>query len=132
MPRWVYDGVAYVGISSKGEGTTADSYRGAVVALNAATGKLPLKSFMVPSNNGGSDSNLPGYYSGNAVWESSFAVDQARGLLYVDTGNNYSVPAGVCTTPQQTDCTLPAADDYVDSMLALRLSTARWPGPTKR
>lgn len=69
---------------------------------------------------GGGDSNLPGYYSGNAVWGSSFAVDPARGLLYVDTGNNYSVPPGVCTTPEQTGCTSPAADDYVDSMLALR------------
>jgi polyvinyl alcohol dehydrogenase (cytochrome) len=124
----VYDGVAYVGISSKGEGTTADSFRGAVVALNAATGKLLWKSYMVPSNNGGSDSNLPGYYSGNAVWESSPVVDPRRGLLYVDTGNNYSVPAGVCATPEQTGCTAPAADDYVDSMLALRLGdgTVAW------
>ena len=94
----VFDGVAYFGISSKGEGTTADSFRGAVIALDAATGRLLWKAYMVPSNNGGSDSNKPGYYSGVAVWESSFAVDPQRGLLYVDTGNNYGVPAGVCTT----------------------------------
>ena len=117
----IYDGVAYIGISSKGEGTTADSFRGAVIALDAATGKLLWKTYMVPSNNGNSDSNKPGYYSGNAVWESSFAVDPPRGLLYVDTGNNYSVPAGVCTAPQQTGCTPPAADDYLDSILALKL-----------
>ena len=124
----VYHGVAYLGISSKGEGTTADSFRGAVIALDAATGRLLWKAYMVPSNNGGSDSNKPGYYSGNAVWESTFAVDPARGLLHVDTGNNYSVPAGVCTTPQQTGCTPPAADDYVDSILALKLSdgTVAW------
>jgi hypothetical protein len=78
---------------------------------------------MVPSNNGGGDSNKPGFYSGNAVWESNFAVDPRRGLLYIDTGNNYSVPAGVCTTPQQTGCTPPAADDYVGSILALKLVT---------
>jgi polyvinyl alcohol dehydrogenase (cytochrome) len=118
----VYHGVAYLGISSKGEGTTADSFRGAVIALDAATGKLLWKAYMVPSNNGGSDSNKPGYYSGNAVWESSPVVDPRRGLLYVDTGNNYGVPAGVCTTPKQTGCTPPAADDYVDSILALKLS----------
>jgi polyvinyl alcohol dehydrogenase (cytochrome) len=118
----VFDGVAYFGISSKGEGTTADSFRGAVVALDAATGRLLWKAYMVPSNNGGSDSNKPGYYSGVAVWESSFAMDPQRGLLYVDTGNNYGVPAGVCTTPEQTGCTRPAADDYVDSILALKLS----------
>ena len=118
----VYHGVAYLGISSKGEGTMADSFRGAVIALDAATGKLLWKAYMVPSNNGGSDSNKPGYYSGNAVWESSPVVDPRRGLLYVDTGNNYGVPAGVCTTPKQTGCTPPAADDYVDSILALKLS----------
>ena len=127
----IYDGVAYIGISSKGEGNDQDSFRGAVVALNAATGKLLWKAYMVPSNNGGGDSNKPGYYSGNAVWESTFAVDPRRGLLYVDTGNNYSVPAGVCTTPQQTGCTAPAADDYVDSILALRLSdgSVAWADP---
>ncbi len=124
----VYGGVAYVGISSKGEGNTRDSFRGAVIALDAATGTLLWKTYTVPSNNGGGDSNLPGYYSGNAVWESTFAVDPARGLLYIDTGNNYSVPAGVCTTPQQTGCAPPAADDYLDSILALRLSdgTIAW------
>jgi polyvinyl alcohol dehydrogenase (cytochrome) len=124
----VNGGVAYVGISSKGEGNTQDTFRGAVVALNAATGRLLWKAYTVPSNNGGGDSNKPGYYSGNAVWESSFAVDPARGLLYIDTGNNYSVPDGVCTTPQQTGCTSPAADDYLDSILALKLSdgTVAW------
>jgi polyvinyl alcohol dehydrogenase (cytochrome) len=124
----IYDGVAYVGISSKGEGNTQDTFRGAVIALNATTGRLLWKTYTVPSNNGGGDSNKSGYYSGNAVWESSFAVDPRRGLLYIDTGNNYSVPDGVCTTQQQTGCTAPAADDYVDSILALKLSngTIAW------
>jgi polyvinyl alcohol dehydrogenase (cytochrome) len=51
----IYDGVAYLGISSKGEGSTADSFRGAVIALDATTGRLLWKAYMVPSNNGGSD-----------------------------------------------------------------------------
>jgi polyvinyl alcohol dehydrogenase (cytochrome) len=124
----IYHGVAYIGVSSKGEGNNQDSFRGKVIALDAATGKLLWQTYMVPSNNGNSDSNKPGYYSGNAVWESTFAVDPLRGLLYIDTGNNYSVPDGVCTTPQQTGCTAPAADDYVDSILALKLSdgTVAW------
>jgi polyvinyl alcohol dehydrogenase (cytochrome) len=128
----IYDGVAYIGISSKGEGNDQDSFRGAVIALDAATGKLLWKTYMVPSNNGNSDSNKPGFYSGNAVWESNFAVDPKRGLLYIDTGNNYSVPAGVCTTPQQTGCAPPAADDYVDSIMALKLSdgAVAWADPT--
>src|SRR6266566_2892509 len=75
----VYRGVAYLGISSKGEAGGPGTFRGAVIALD-------------------------------------------RGLLYVGTGNNYTVPAGVCTTPGQTGCTQPAAGDYLDSILALRLS----------
>ena len=63
----IYGGVAYVGISSKGEGNNQDSFRGAVIALDAATGRLLWKTYAVPSNNGGGDTNKPGYYSGNAV-----------------------------------------------------------------
>ena len=124
----IYDGVAYLSISSKGEGNEQDSFRGAIIAVDAATGKLLWKTYTVPSNNGVSDSNQPGYYSGAAVWESTFAADPQRGLLYVGTGNNYSVPDGVCTTPQQTGCTSPVADDYVDSILALKLrdGTVAW------
>src|SRR6202012_6162917 len=99
-----------------------DSFRGAVIALNAATGKLLWKTYMVPSNNGGGDSNKPGYYSGSAVWEATFALDPSRGPLYIDTGNNYSVPARLGATPQQTGCRLPVADDAGDASWALKLS----------
>ena len=124
----VYRGVAYLGISSKGEAGGPGTFRGAVIALDAATGTLLWKTYTVPSNNGNSDSNKPGYYSGNAVWSSSPVIDPARGLLYVGTGNNYTVPAGICTAPGQAGCTQPAAGDYLDSILALRLSdgTVAW------
>jgi polyvinyl alcohol dehydrogenase (cytochrome) len=117
----VYRGVAYVGISSKQEAGGPGTFRGAVKALDAATGRVLWSSYMVPSNNGGGDSNLPGYYSGNAVWSSTPVVDPVRGLLYVGVGNNYSVPDGVCTEPDETGCTPPAADDYVDSIVAMKL-----------
>jgi polyvinyl alcohol dehydrogenase (cytochrome) len=84
----IYRGVAYLGISSKGEAGGPGTFRGAV---NAATGTLLWKTYTVPSNNSNSDSNKPGYYSGNAVWSSSPVIDPARGLLYVGTGNNYTV-----------------------------------------
>jgi polyvinyl alcohol dehydrogenase (cytochrome) len=125
----VHAGVAYLGISSTEEGLALQPgyqccvFRGAVVALNARTGRILWKTYTVPSNNNGSDTNLTGYYSGNAVWGSSPVVDPARGLLYIGTGNNYTVPAGVCTMPGQTGCTPAAAGDYVDSILALNLGT---------
>lgn len=114
----VYRGVAYVGVSSEEEGLALKpgypccTFRGSVVALDAATGRLLWQTYTVPAG-----------YSGGAVWGSTPAVDPAHGLLYVGTGNNYSAPAGVCTAPGQTGCTPPAADDHADSVLALSLAT---------
>jgi polyvinyl alcohol dehydrogenase (cytochrome) len=124
----VYRGVAYVGISSKEEGVASPTFRGAIIAIDVKSGKLLWKTYTVPSNNGNSDSNQPGYYSGNPVWNSSPVIDPARGLLFVGTGNNYSVPDGVCTSPTQTGCTPSAPDNYVDSILALKLrnGTIAW------
>ena len=125
----VYDGVAYVGISSREEALAEQSgyqccvFRGAFVALNARTGRILWKTYLVPSNNGNSDVNRPGYYSGNPVWGSTPVIDPARGLLYFGTGNNYTVPPGVCTMPDQAGCAQPVADDYVDSIMALNLRT---------
>ena len=73
----VYNGVAYVGVSSYDESDSdlCCTFRGVVVALSAATGQILWKTYTVPSNNNGSDSNLPGYYSGGAVWGSAPVVD---------------------------------------------------------
>lgn len=119
----IYGGVAYVGVSSEEErlasqpGYRCCTFRGSVVALNAATGRLLWQTYTVPAA-----------YSGGAVWGSTPAVDPADGLLYVGTGNNYSAPAGVCLAPGQTGCTPPAADDHADSVLALDMATGaiRW------
>jgi polyvinyl alcohol dehydrogenase (cytochrome) len=125
----VYNGVAYVGISSYEEnlahqtGYQCCTFRGKVVALNASTGQILWTAYTVPSNNNGSDSNLPGYYTGGAVWGSAPMVDPATGLLYVASGNNYTVPHGVCIQPGQKNCTRPVKSDRFDSILALKLST---------
>jgi polyvinyl alcohol dehydrogenase (cytochrome) len=121
----VYNGVVYVGVSSYDESDSqlCCTFRGAVVALSAATGQILWKTYTVPSNNNGSDSNLTDYYSGGGVWGSAPVVDPATGLLYAATGDNYSVPPGTCQKPNQKNCQPPAADDYFDSILALQLST---------
>jgi len=69
-------------------------------------------------------------YSGSAVWGSMGAIDRERQLLYVATGNNYSVPATVSacaaaapTAEAKKACLAP--DDHFDSLLALDLRTGR-------
>lgn len=71
------------------------TFRGSVVALDAATGKQIWKTFTIPDppktirkNKAGVDLFGP---SGAAVW-SSPTVDVKRKALYVGTGNNYSDP----------------------------------------
>jgi polyvinyl alcohol dehydrogenase (cytochrome) len=82
----VSGGVAYLGVSSTDETSTACCrWRGSVVAVNTATGRVLWRRMTVPQG-----------YTGGSVWSSSPAVDKARGLVYVTTGNNYSVPDGVC------------------------------------
>jgi polyvinyl alcohol dehydrogenase (cytochrome) len=103
----------YVGVSSSDEGSPACcTFRGSVVALDVNTGALLWQRYTAPAG-----------YTGSAVWGGNPVVDHTTGLLYVGTGNNYTVPDGVCTMPDETGCTPPADDDYVDSLLALRLST---------
>jgi polyvinyl alcohol dehydrogenase (cytochrome) len=120
----VFRGIAYIGVSSDEETLAASvagyhccTFRGSVVALNAATGKLLWKTYTVPAG-----------YSGGSVWGSTPAIDPADDMLYVGTGNNYSAPAGICTRPGQTGCMPPAADDHADSVLALNAATGaiRW------
>jgi polyvinyl alcohol dehydrogenase (cytochrome) len=114
-------GIVYIGVSSKEEGATSFSFRGSVVALDARTGKILWKTYTLPEG-----------YTGAPVWGSQPVVDRKRGLLYVATGNNYSVPPGVCVNPTETDCAQPSPDNHIDSVLALSLKTGAvvWSLPT--
>ncbi|HXM54819.1 MAG TPA: PQQ-binding-like beta-propeller repeat protein [Candidatus Dormibacteraeota bacterium] len=124
----LYRGVLYQGVSSKEEPmSTVPSYpcctfRGSVVALSAATGTVLWRTFTMPDNGG-----VPGGYSGGAVWSSTPALDPATGRLYVDTGNNYTVPASVdaCQDAGGTPAQCLSPDDHVDSILALDTRTGR-------
>lgn len=125
----VHGGVVYVGIASKEEGVSGQdgyeccTFRGAFVALNARTGQILWKTYLVPSNNGeNTDINLPFFYSGNGVWGSSPVVDPQRGLIYVGTANNFSAPFGACLDPEQTDCEDSPPDNHFDSIVALRIT----------
>jgi polyvinyl alcohol dehydrogenase (cytochrome) len=109
------NGVVYTGISSKTEHTTvAPTFRGSVEALDARTGKILWKTYMVPTG-----------FNGAAVWSSQPVVDHKTGMLYVTTGNSYSVPNGYCENPGQANCMRLPLDAYIDSIVALRLSTGK-------
>jgi len=126
----VFNGnVVYVGVSSQEEAfATNDAYacctfRGSMVALNATTGAILWKTYTLPDNGG-----APNQYSGNAIW-SPPAIDPARGVLYIGTGNNYTVPDTVLACQQHAiDTNTPnancaAPDDHFNSVLALNLIT---------
>jgi len=128
----IYGALAYVGVSSPSEelvgvGYKCCTFRGSLAAVNVFTGKIVWKTYMAPDNGG-----KTGGYSGAAVWGSTPAIDPANSLVYVGTGNNYTVPAGVCTEPNEKGCTEPAATDHPDSILALNMFTGEivWATPT--
>ena len=120
--------LVYAGVSSGQEGLTTTNknyvpdFRGSVAALNLANGQIVWQTYTVPVG-----------YSGGAVWGSNFAADLSRSLLYIGSGNNYSVPATVsacqmkATTPTQLDACL-SPDDHIDSVMALDMNTGaiRW------
>jgi polyvinyl alcohol dehydrogenase (cytochrome) len=92
-----YKGVIYQGFSSIEEALVADpnavccTFRGSVVALDAATGRTIWQSFTIaepPKPTGRGKQLGP---SGVAIW-STPTIDEQKGALYVATGDNYSNP----------------------------------------
>jgi polyvinyl alcohol dehydrogenase (cytochrome) len=72
------------------------TFRGSVVALDAASGKTIWKTYIIPDepkpvrkNDAGTQLWGP---AGAAVWNAP-TVDRRRGVLYVGTGNAYTAPA---------------------------------------
>jgi polyvinyl alcohol dehydrogenase (cytochrome) len=132
----VFGDTVYVGVASVEEvfAIAAPVYmcctfRGSVVALDAKTGQIRWKTYVIPDNGG----NV-GSYSGGAIWQPP-AIDPIRHQLYVGTGNNYSAPDTVLKCQQQAidngtaanaDCAAP--DDHFDTALALDLADGhiRW------
>ncbi len=114
----VYRGVVYIGTSSNEEHLAENptypccSFQGNMNAVDVRTGKVIWQTTMVPQG-----------YSGAAIWSSTPAIDPARGVVYVTTGNNYATPEAVatCQSSGRRDC-LPA-DDHIDSFVALDLKT---------
>ena len=79
----------YTGVSASGAGGPNAIFRGAIVALNAQTGRLLWRSYSVPDNGG-----VPGGYAGATMF-SPPAVSLPLGLVYGTFGQPYTVPASV-------------------------------------
>ena len=110
-------GRLYVGVSSLEEGTAAIptyeccTFRGSVVALDAATGRQVWKTFTIPAPQRTTKSSRGTQLwgpSGGAIW-SQPALDPERNRLFVTTGDNYSNP--------------PANES--DAIMALAMDTGR-------
>ena len=93
-----YKGVIYIGFSSLEESLVVDpsnvccSFRGSVVALDAATGRTNWQGFTIaePAKALAPGSRFGGP-SGAAIW-STPTIDEQKQALYVATGDNYSDP----------------------------------------
>lgn len=103
----VFEDRVYVPVASSEEGTSSDpkypccSFRGSVVALDAATGRQIWKTYtiaevpkIVGKNANGTDRWAP---AGGGVWNAP-TIDPKRRALYVGTGDAYTSPA-----PKTTD-----------------------------
>jgi polyvinyl alcohol dehydrogenase (cytochrome) len=133
----VYNGVVYQGVASAEEGVATNpnypccTFRGSVVALNAATGAILWKTFTVPDNAGlpctGQNPATGCGYTGGAIWGTTPAIDPASNTLYVTTGNNYTVPDSVksCQANGGTPSQCLSPDDHVDAVLALNATTGQ-------
>jgi polyvinyl alcohol dehydrogenase (cytochrome) len=97
----MFEGRIYVPVSSYEESQGADpqyaccSFRGNVVSLDAATGSIVWKTYVVadtPAPRGKSSAGVQLWGpSGSSIW-SPPTIDTKRRLLYVATGNTYSGP----------------------------------------
>ncbi|MBV9770964.1 MAG: PQQ-binding-like beta-propeller repeat protein [Bryobacterales bacterium] len=123
----IYHGVVYFAVSSGEEGTAAMptaeccTFRGSVVALDAATGKQIWKTYTiaeVPKPTTKTKSGIQRWGpSGAGVW-STPTIDEKRDAIYVATGDNYSDP------PTQTSDAVLALDRSTGKILWSRQITA--------
>ena len=102
----LFEGRLYVPVSSAEEGTAANpeyqccTFRGSVSALDALTGRVIWKTYIVPDEPKPTGKNAKGTQqfapSGGGVWNSP-TIDPRRRALYVGTGDAYSAPAAKTT-----------------------------------
>lgn len=114
----LFEGRLYVPVASFEEGPAANpkyeccTFRGSLVALDAATGQQLWKTFVIPTaarptgrNSAGTQTWGP---SGGGVW-SAPTIDRKRRLVYIATGDQYSDPES----------------GFADSVVAIQLDSGK-------
>lgn len=135
----VYNETVFVGLSSQEStyGRIASfpccSHRGKIVALDVHTGAIKWQRYMTPPQTSGEQG-----FSGASVWGGAPTIDEARNLVYVPTGNNFTVPESfeVCVAAANGDLLEIAAcaaihdvmENYFDSIVAVDIDdgTVAW------
>ncbi|MEI2774829.1 MAG: PQQ-binding-like beta-propeller repeat protein [Tetrasphaera sp.] len=120
MAPLLYNGKLYQGVSSRESEFAWDTthecctFRGNVNAIDANTGAIIWKKYVVPDNGG-----VPGGYSGAPLWGAP-TVDPTTNTVYFTTGQNYSLPQSVydCQDNGGTPAECHDPDNHYDSVLA--------------
>lgn len=125
----------YAGVSSLEVTLPAEqccTFRGSLANLSITSGAIIWQTYTIPDNGG-----KRGGYSGAAIWGSSPAIDPQRRLVYVGTGQLYTVPQEVaqCQQKQNNQTTKPSQPDQCigpdvnfDSIIAFDIESGkiRW------
>jgi polyvinyl alcohol dehydrogenase (cytochrome) len=127
----IYNDTVFVGISSHESTYTHSasvpccSFRGSFVALDAHTGAIKWRRYMID------DTEDYDQFAGAAIWGGAPTIDPARNAVYVPTGNNYWVPQSVqnCLVAangnpaQESICLASSPDNFFDSIVSLDIDT---------
>jgi polyvinyl alcohol dehydrogenase (cytochrome) len=127
QPPTIVGGRVFVGIAGLGEEVSATtppyqccSFRGSMLALDAASGKVIWKTYTLPQG-----------FAGGSIWSGAPLYDARRHALYVTTGNAFRVPPEVQSCVENAKGNRQAAsacyppDVWYDSILALDPETGR-------
>lgn len=133
----IHNGVVYQGVSSDEFLSALDpaydccTFRGSLVAVDAATGAVRWKSYTLPDQGPGGD-----IFSGASVWGGMPTIDPESNTIFVGTGQNYSVPQSVhdCQENGGTPAECLPEWNAKDSIVAMDLTTGeiKWiTGPSR-
>ena len=115
----------YTGVSASGASGPGATFRGAIVALDARTGRILWRTYSLPDNGG-----VAGGYAGATMF-SPPAVDVRAGLVYGTFGQPYTEPATVaaCNAAHGGfDESCEQRGSYLKSVVAFDMQTGapRW------